>query len=383
VGAALGDNDYPVQHVAFSPDGKLFAAAGGDGVVRLGDPMAHQQIGATIPARSALALSPDGRTLATAGPSAKDPAARLWDTATRRQVGPPLEPTEGRKPRSNPHAHALWFTPDGRKLVTADPDGVRIWDAAAGRQIGPVFATGKRLGLAQLSPDGTFIAVQESGSVAFWRIADRRPAGPRVRVPNVTEVISAMAISPDGRALAVAGYDRTVRVFDVRTGRQTGAPLPGGATDGIFDDLAFSPDGRTLAGTADDTTVRLWDLASRRPAGAALTGHTGTITTLAFGPDGQTLVTGSMDDTVRLWDLRTYRQIGPSLTGHARSVTSVAFGRDGSTVASVGEDGTARLWNIALPADPVAAACANAGRSFTRDEWELYVPGEEFQRVCQ
>jgi WD40 repeat protein len=138
-----------------------------------------------------------------------------------------------------------------------------------------------------------------------------------------------------------------------------------------------------LAVTADDQTVRLWDLASRGPVGAALTGHTGGITAVAFSPDGKALVTGSTDHTVRLWDLLTYRQIGTPLTGHTRTVTGIAYSTDGTTVATVSDDGTARLWNVALTADPVATACANAGRSFTRAEWERYVPQEKYRRICQ
>ncbi|MGH3707426.1 MAG: WD40 repeat domain-containing protein, partial [Pseudonocardiaceae bacterium] len=70
--------------------------------------------------------------------------------------------------------------------------------------------------------------------------------------------------------------------------------------------VGFAPDGRTLATASGDQTVRLWDLSTRdrpRPLGAPLTGHTGTVWAMAFAPDGRTLATGSADRTVRLWDL--------------------------------------------------------------------------------
>jgi WD40 repeat protein len=81
--------------------------------------------------------------------------------------------------------------------------------------------------------------------------------------------------------------------------------------------------------------------------------------------------------------LLTHRQIGPPLTGHVKDVHEIAYSPDGTTLATVNGDGTARLWNVATPADPAAATCANVGRSFTRAEWERYIPGEKFQQVCK
>jgi WD40 repeat protein len=70
------------------------------------------------------------------------------------------------------------------------------------------------------------------------------------------------------------------------------------------------------------------------------------------------------------------------MTGHTGGVTDVAYGPDGASVATVGGDGAARLWNVRTPADLVAAACANAGRALTREEWENHVQEEEYRRTC-
>ncbi|MFI0452037.1 NACHT and WD repeat domain-containing protein [Actinomadura sp. 6N118] len=391
VGVALDESHFPVRRVTFSPDGRFIAAAGADGVVRLGDPVTYQQIGGAMRGSTTVALSPDGKTLAASGPEGTGTAIRLWDVATRRPIGDPEDtanerpatgrPASGRPVVKRAGIHGIGFSKDGRTVASVGSDGVRTWDTASGRQTGPVAPLGRRMGLVEFSPDGNLLAVQLNDAILFWDVGARRETRPRIRVPGHTEVLSAMAVSPDGNTLATAGFDRKVRVFDIATGRPRGGPL-GVTSNGLVDALAFSPNGVTLAITADDESVRLWDLARGRPVGAALTGFDSAVTTIAFSSDGAALATGAMDGSIRLWDLLTYRQVGHPLTSRVRGgVSGIAYGRDGRTVAAASAEAV-RLWNVALPADLAAAACANAGRSFTREEWERYVPQEAFREIC-
>jgi len=189
------------------------------------------------------------------------------------------------------------------------------------------------------SPDGKTLA---SG---FWdktiRLWDVETGKEKSLLSGHTDYVWSVCFSPDGKTLASGSWDKTIRLWDVETGKEKS--LLSGHTNTV-NSVCFSPDGKTLASGSREKTIRLWDVETGKEK-SLLSGHTDYVWSVCFSPDGKTLASGSGDNTIRLWDVETGKEKS-QLSGHTDAVMSVSFSPDGKTLASGSDDRTIRLWDV-------------------------------------
>jgi len=152
----------------------------------------------------------------------------------------------------------------------------------------------------------------------------------------------ALAFNGNGKVLASAGSDATVRLWEVATGKQK---FSWNATDDAAVAVAFSPDDKTVAAGCGKA-VLLWNTTTGRIC-ATLPGHGGRCDGVAFSPNGTMLATGGFNYTIKIWELSS-RQERLTYEEHTGLVMALAFSKDSMRLASFGyaEDGCVKLWEV-------------------------------------
>ena len=188
------------------------------------------------------------------------------------------------------------------------------------------------------SPDGKRLAsASDDRTVKVW---DDISGKQILQLIGHDDDVTCVAFSPDGKRLASASRDHRVKVWDSTSGQEI---LSFNGHKLWVNSVEFSPDGKQVASASDDLTVKVWDSTSGQES-IAFNGHALSVKCVAFSPDGKRLASASDDHTVKVWDAMNGQE-AITFNGHTRSVKSVAFSPDGKRLASASDDHTAKVWD--------------------------------------
>jgi WD40 repeat protein len=348
------ESAHPVFKIAYSPDGKLLASASWDDTARVWDPGTGQERHVLKhPGKvRTLAFSPDSEILATGMGFEPVENVILWDSRSGKELG--------RLAADRIGTVCTAFAPTGRLLATGGQDHqVRFWDVDSRVELAELSGHSEEVSSLAFSPDGQWLAsaagdyrVPNSGELLLREVQTGQT---RLRLLGAlvgNQQINSVAFSPDGRSIATSFGDGSAKVWDChpsdlepQPGPRTWIPRRGLLIErGLnIPSLAVSPDGKTLA-VAAGRLVKLYDTASRA-ARATLRGHDAHVMQVVFSPDGKILASSASDAEVRLWNISSAKELRrlarPYVTTHP-----IAFTPDGQSVVVSWRDNSLKGWDV-------------------------------------
>eukprot|EP00887_Chlorella_sp_A99_P001715 scaffold8.g1715.t1 len=341
-----------VLAVAWSPDAALVASGDHAGAVWLWDPKTGARLGAGLDSspdwsRSGFTGKPAGQcrghrkfvTSLAWEPAhvelpvrrfcsgSKDATIRVWEASTRRCLFT----------MSN-HTAAVKWGGDGLIYSAARDCSINVWDASDGKLVRSLRGHGHWVNTMSLSTDYAL----RTGAFDHTGAAPADPAEAKAKALQRYE--AARGGRPE--RLATGSDDFTLFLWEPSASKQPLARMTGHMQlinqARARDRVTFSPDGRWIASASFDKSVKLWD-GVKGAFVATLRGHVGPVYQVAWSADSRLFVSGSKDSTLKIWEVRT-RKMLVELPGHADEVFSADWAPDGGSVASGGKDRALKLW---------------------------------------
>jgi WD40 repeat protein len=280
-----------IKAVALSHDGRYVASGSRDQTIRVWD-LAVKDIKELQVIRGhtkevwSLAFHPNNRYLLS---GSWDATARMWDFKTGNEV---------KRWKHAIDVNGLALSRDGNTLLTGSDDKhVYLWNVNTGEEIRRFTGHTDFVFAVAFSPDGRYVA---SGGVdKSVRVFDLNTGQPVKTFDGHNESVTNVAFTADSRFVLSSG-DSVIHVWDLTTGKET--PRRFEQQVGRIPAMAISPDGKRLVTGGDDRTVKYWDVATGKML-QSFAGHTDAVTCVAFSHDGRRVVSGSYDRTVRVWGM--------------------------------------------------------------------------------
>lgn len=287
---------------------------------------------------SAVAFSPDGRLLA---------AADSANTIQLRQV--PSGALQSELTTGGGWVLGVAFSPDGKRLAAARANGtINVWSVPAGTCERTFEAHDDDvMAVTFVGPDGRRLAsASEDRTVKLWSTSDWACVA---TLAGHEADVDSLCATPDGKLLASMDDGGTIKVWSVPDGKCL-ATLSG--HDGRRG-LCFSPDGRLLAADARDNAVAVWSVAEKKVV-ATLAGHSDRVRSVQFHPGGKYLASASADSTVRIWNVADGAVAVTLKTGGGQP-QGVTFGAGGDLLTWADlEDGKAQVWLLTPVSEAVS-----------------------------
>ncbi|CBN54496.1 MULTISPECIES: AAA family ATPase [Kamptonema] len=350
-----------VRGVSFSPDNQVIAAATWDKKIILwywNKPVTTPEtLNGHEKGLWGVSFSPDGKIIASAS---KDNTVKLWNKQEASQAFGGGE-------------QSIWdisFNPDSQIIASASESKVVKQRAINGNSLckdlvdpnlnkaldskceSPKFSHNEKVKGVAFSPDGKIIASASwDCTVKLWHsdgrliktLTDHSIQSKEKNCSNQSshsKYVQGVAFSPDGQMIASASSDKEIKLWSKDGNLQHTLK---GHNDSVYR-VRFSPDGKTLASASADKTVKLWskngELLNTLDG---LEGHKNSVTDVNFSLDGKIIASASADQTIKLWNKKG--KLLKNLYGHSGEVQSISFSRDGQMIASGSKDHTIKIWN--------------------------------------